>query len=351
MPSRRWTVAVVFAAALIAALRKENDNRFSSVHHETNTLQVTSADLRARCDDFETETRITREHVEALLRNSEARSHSLEERLDSVQNELTALRRTQYRDIDGLHRDILQPSVQVNARGGVGSGVILHSRPGETYVVTAHHVIQKAAREIEGREVFDPVDVRFYGTDGNEEESRIGEIVLQDRRQDLALLRIPSAGLLPPMARLASRERIRQLRIFTPVYAVGCPLGHAPLPSPGEISALRKEVDGAQFWMMSAPTIFGNSGGGIFHRETRELVGISAMICTYDGEGSTPIPHLGIMVPLDILYDWLDRNFYHFLYDPAHSPEECALAREEARRKNEVPPSPAGGTARTAADR
>jgi hypothetical protein len=69
--------------------------------------------------------------------------------------------------------------------------------------------------------------------------------------------------------------------------------------------------------MMSAPTIFGNSGGGVFHRETLEMIGVSAMICTFDNPVSTPVPHLGILVPLDSVYDWLRDNKFTFLFDPA----------------------------------
>jgi hypothetical protein len=40
------------------------------------------------------------------------------------------------------------------------------------------------------------------------------------------------------------------------------------------------------------------------------------MVCTYDGAVSTPVPHLGIMVSLETVYDWLDSLNYQFLYDP-----------------------------------
>ena len=67
----------------------------------------------------------------------------------------------------------------------------------------------------------------------------------------------------------------------------------------------------------ASPTIFGNSGGGIFHRETHEMIGISAMICTYDNLVSTPVPHLSIVVSLETVYDWLDEQGFGDLYASA----------------------------------
>ena len=84
---------------------------------------------------------------------------------------------------------------------------------------------------------------------------------------------------------------------------------------------------------MNAPTIFGNSGGGIFHRETHELIGLSAMICTYDNFVSTPVPHMSIMVSMDAVYDWLDEQNLQFLYDPTATREACLKRRDTAEKQ------------------
>ena len=82
--------------------------------------------------------------------------------------------------------------------------------------------------------------------------------------------------------------------------------------------------------MMNAPTTFGNSGGGIFSRETHRLIGVSVMVCTYDGD-ATPVSHLGILISMEGVYDWLDSIHYRFLYDPAVSIED-----ESSQRQNPV---------------
>jgi S1-C subfamily serine protease len=233
------------------------------------------------------------------------------------------------RDVDGLHRDVLRPSVQVNGNGGVGGGTLLYSRDGLSFVITAFHVIQKVVHRTDDGLFRDPVGVTIYGADGRPAETVESELVAYDEAKDLALLRLASTKTYPDVARLASRDELRDVSVFTPIYAVGCPLGHDPLPTTGEIATLRKEVNGERFWMMNAPTIFGNSGGGVFHRETRRMVGVSVMICTYAGAVSTPVPHLGILNPLAQVYDWLDSLGYPFVYDPAAGSLACELARRE----------------------
>lgn len=225
-----------------------------------------------------------------------------------------------------LQRDILGPSVQVGVGGSVGGGTLLFSRESHSYVITACHVIQKLLVAGEDAETRAAAEVSLYDVEGACTDTVDGDLVAWDERKDLALLRLRTFHELPNVARLASRDMLHQVRVFTPIYAVGCPLGHDPLPTLGEIATLNKEVNGERFWMMNAPTIFGNSGGGVFHRESHELIGVSVMVCTYDGAVSTPVPHLGIMVSLETVYDWLDALGYQFIYDP-----EAPL---------ELPPSP-----------
>jgi len=255
--------------------------------------------------------------------------------------------RPEPRDPSALQRDILGPSVQVNVNGSVGGGTLLFSRETHSYVVTAHHVVHKiiVGHDAETRP---PAEVTLYTDAGAVADTVEGDLVAWDERKDLALLRLRAVHEYAGVARLASRDTLRSVRVFTPIYAVGCPLGHDPLPTPGEVATLNKELNGERFWMMNAPTIFGNSGGGVFHRDTRELIGVSVMVCTYDGAVSTPVPHLGILVSLDSVYDWLDSLNYNFIYDPEF-PLEAFEALHTPRapspsiRPEASSPAPTGG--------
>lgn len=289
----RLTLALSLAAAVAvgtAYVRGLSDH--------VDTLRTRLADSSARLDDAKRD----------VLR-------LLDESRRDVDARLT-------RDVAALRRDILGPSLQVNARGDVGGGTILSAAEGRIWAVTAWHVVRKAVQG-DARET---VEVRLYDTGGSPAESVEADLVVWDEAKDLALLRLRE-GRMSRAARLAPRQALRSVQVFTPLYAVGCPLGHDPLPTRGEVATLSKEVGGQRFWMMNAPTIYGNSGGGVFHGETHELIGVSVMICTYDGAVSTPVPHLGILAPLEAVYDWLDAAGYTHAYEPSASVEACEADR------------------------
>ncbi|MBI3099782.1 MAG: trypsin-like peptidase domain-containing protein [Planctomycetes bacterium] len=235
-----------------------------------------------------------------------------------------------------LRRALLGPSVKVENARAVGGGTCLWSRREasgvvHTYVLTAHHVVSGAISEEDGREKRSPVTVTRYPTDGAAPIACQADVIAYDTKKDLALLKLRGRDASMTAATLASREELARIAVFDKVTAVGCPLGHAPLPTEGEIVSLDKKVSGERFWMMSAPTIFGNSGGGVFDSGSPRLVGVAAMICVYDTIVSMPVTHLGVLVPMTSVYDWLDSQGYQFLYDPRVSREDCERGRAVMR--------------------
>ena len=57
---------------------------------------------------------------------------------------------------------------------------------------------------------------------------------------------------------------IENVHIFDDCFAVGASLGHPPVASNGMITYMDDEIDHFKYWMSSAPTIFGNSGGAVY---------------------------------------------------------------------------------------
>ncbi|HXX92381.1 MAG TPA: hypothetical protein VEN81_02030, partial [Planctomycetota bacterium] len=85
--------------------------------------------LRVRLEDSNRELRDTRGEVDRLRGEGVYRMESLVPRA-----ELEELRaRLDTHDIRALYREVLAPSVQVSARGGVGGGTLLFSRPDHSY--------------------------------------------------------------------------------------------------------------------------------------------------------------------------------------------------------------------------
>jgi len=183
-------------------------------------------------------------------------------------------------------------------------------------------------------------EIRVLGqNDAFDPEVLTGELILFERDRDLALLRLRTARRFPYVAQLALREHLRDIDVFTPAYAVGCPLGNRPLPSAGEISSRNKVVGDQVFWMLNAPTFFGNSGGGIYLASTQELIGISSMIYTYGKEAPTVVPHMGLFVPLEAVLDWLEGEGYAFIARRAPVPEELHARLGLTRAAAEKPAS------------
>lgn len=224
------------------------------------------------------------------------------------------------RDTSRMWNDLLGPTVQLMGDETVGTGVLLHSEQVEgsddytTYVITAWHVIRdiQASPESTNR----PVPVTIYSRDGDI-RSETAHLLKYDSTLDVALLRLDSTRAVECGAKLAPRERLRQVAIFERIYAVGCPLGNDPIPTFGEIADTHHSVDGQHYWMISAPTYIGNSGGGVFDADTHELLGIFTKIYTHGTLRPTVVPHMGLATPLPMIYDWLEQVGYAKL-EPVH---------------------------------
>lgn len=209
-------------------------------------------------------------------------------------------------DLSQQWNALMGPVVKLTGADSVGSGVRLESIETQeghrTLVLTAWHVV----RDIVRGDLDAEVPVSIYDRVGIADV--VGARLIDfDAGLDVALLELDSRAPFDHGAKLPSRESVAQTRIFQPITAVGCPLGNDPIPSRGEVSDTHHYVDGNRYWMINAPTFIGNSGGGIFNSETHELVGIFSKIYNYGGSDQTIIPHMGLMTPMDAIYDWVAR--------------------------------------------
>ncbi|TDJ68361.1 MAG: hypothetical protein E2O39_13265 [Planctomycetota bacterium] len=231
----------------------------------------------------------------------------------TTKDEVDSIGAEMSRDVDVMWCEIVGPTVQLAGEATVGSGVLLQSRekPGtgeyETLILTSWHVVRDIRADAGGADPSIPVAV--YTSDGAV-LSETAQLVHYDAHIDAAVLRLNTTLPVACGARLASRERLDRMRIFEPVYAVGCPLGNDPIPTAGEISATDHVIDGNSYWMISAPTYIGNSGGGLYDAQTHELLGIFSKIYTHGSLRPTVVPHMGLVTPLTQIYDWLEAKGY-----------------------------------------
>ncbi|MBM3986388.1 MAG: hypothetical protein FJ294_00330 [Planctomycetes bacterium] len=233
-------------------------------------------------------------------------------------------------DTQGLWHEVVGPVAQLSGDTTVGSGVLLESQRrtnGEgyvTHVLTSWHVVRDIYGSLERIE--SPVPVRLYEPDGSTTDET-AHMVAYDIGLDIALLEMDFDRQAPHGARLASHDELRRVDTFDAVYAVGCPLGNDPIPTSGEVASTTHVVDGVRYWMISAPTYIGNSGGGIFDARTRKLVGIFSKIYTHGSARSTIVPHMGLATPLPVIYEWLDRTGHASLFNSHDAPRTAAASR------------------------
>ena len=85
-----------------------------------------------------------------------------------------------------------------------------------------------------------------------------------DNEEDLALLKLRSDNTVEHIAELYPRNRESELRVGMKVIAVGAGMGEPPVQTEGLLSQFGMEIDRREYWLNSAPTIYGNSGGALF---------------------------------------------------------------------------------------
>jgi len=354
----RSTQVADAATADIDRARLETESRLAELEREQRAAREDLAEAAGQVVAVEAglreerEDRLQRER-EQLLSLIEARSGEMRALIErglaeidgaavaataAVSTRVESLASTIQRQPLDMKRRMIYPVVQLRGNGTVGSGVVVRSDPvgddgvSRTYILTAYHVVHEVMDpEAERKDLVE--DLRFLdpATDRLGEEPHRAEVVSEHQEIDLSLLRVDLAEPWPYVAELAERSEVAQLQIFDPVYAVGCPLGNKPLPSVGEISSQEKIVSGTNFWMVNAPTFFGNSGGGIFHLPSGRLVGISSMIYTYGKRQPMVVPHMGLFVPLETVRGWLEKEgFGHFFADAGPARGESAVTGTSA---------------------
>ena len=264
------------------------------------------------------------------------------------------------KEIIQKHEQMFYPTVRVRTKKAGGSGTVVYSKKHKdevyTYVITNHHVIADSVhlekkwdpvlkRKVD-KEILDTVFVEFFRY--NNYSHTVGSFAVEadivaysdvQGGQDWALLRVrDKENQADWVANMFPLDDIDNVHIFDEVYAVGASLGHSPVASDGHISYMDDEIEHYKYWMSSAPTIFGNSGGAVYRwsstRKQYDYIGIPSRISIQPmGFSADAITHMGYFIPIDRVYKLLEENDYQFIYDSEFSIEDC----EKARKKKQKP--------------
>lgn len=292
--------------------------RASKLEEEMQREQAEHSRFKSEVARDMTRTRSLMDTYVDELRSSTSRAQTT---LEATRSELAQVRGKIEPDRRALTRTMIAPTVQLNGDDTVGSGTLVFSGPNpksgqiESYVLTAHHVVRNILADTPSARA-NGVIVTIY-LNGNERRDVRADMLLNEPKIDAALLKLRSTDRFENLARVLQKRDARRVEVWNPIYAVGCPLGNDPVPSAGAISSLKNELNGSNYWMINAPTYFGNSGGGIYLADTCELVGVFSKIYTHGKGAPVVIPHMGLCTPITTVHEWLGTAKLGWILEPA----------------------------------
>lgn len=250
------------------------------------------------------------------------------------------------------HEKYIYPVVRITHGPWGGSGTVIYSEIDteqkskySTYVLTNHHVIAQAirieekwdsdlAKEVkkEKRSIVYVELFKYRNLSTPVGTLKVeADIVIYNADEDMALIKLRAEEEAQYVAKLMGGGSDSGLDIVYNVMdetvAVGCSLGFPPLPTVGHITRKDFQLDSLPFDMSSSQIIYGNSGGAMFLAETGELIGIPSMLAVIGW--NTPITHMGLFIPIERIYKWLETEHYDFIYDASKNEKECLELREK----------------------
>lgn len=254
---------------------------------------------------------------------------------------------------DALHEKLLYPICRVRSQKAGGSGVLVYSREDPqkkgryiNIALTCQHVVDDSIRVKEDwdpvlrkdvkRDFFEEVQVELFDYDGSRvisANSTPAEIIAYDKHHDLAAVRLLNHRPQPYVATTVAEADIPGLRLFDPCWTSGCSLLHEPFANQGTLTYLREIIEQKSYLMYNAPSIFGNSGGGVFHGESLTLLGLSSRITAIQlGFGVDVMTWMGFCTHPERIYEFFRHQELQFLFDEKDD-YYAAMERREKRRK------------------
>ncbi len=190
--------------------------------------------------------------------------------------------------VEQKYSQVLNPSVQIDFRGVVGTGVVIdreelkldQKKLYKYKIITVSHIFTN-------RENIIPWDenkiclITFHKN--NVEKIYIGSVVKESIGLDLCLVEFITEDKIKDISTLANKKVLSKVRVFDQVYLVGCQAGLEPIATSGIISLILYERDA---FVTDAEAYFGSSGGGMFkyHKGRYYLIGICKSIWTQNGD-------------------------------------------------------------------
>lgn len=250
-----------------------------------------------------------------------------------------------------LHEKMLYTVARVSTDKAGGSGTLIYSQPDPkdpkkyiNLVLTNEHVVDAAIttkkawdsilKRQREKEILEPVKVEMFNyVDVSRMDSAQafrGLIVAYDKAEDMAIVKLDTPKPLPYIAKMIPRKEIDKLKLFHPIYAVGCTFLHDPFCNHGYITYYPEIIEQREYWMGSANISFGNSGGGVFTADKHELIGIPSRVTV---AGFQVVNWMGYFITPERLYKFFEDQELKFIYDPDDDWYSALKRREKKERQ------------------
>lgn len=209
-----------------------------------------------------------------------------------------------------LSQDTAIQTVKATISVGNGSGTVIHSElsPDDdgsyhNYALTNNHVVGKNHQV--------PVKQFLYLKDGQVtgHATYAGTVVLTDPALDLALVRFRTAKPFDNTVSFVRNAVSKSFRLYERTYVVGCGASRPPFVTNGNIAHIS-----LVHYTVTAPAIFGNSGGGAFTQKGKLIGIVSAIGAVKDSKNRTHlVTHIVSVISGKIIKAWLLLNDYQRL--------------------------------------
>jgi len=138
------------------------------------------------------------------------------------------------------------------------------------------------------------------------------------------------------VANLLPQDKIKELRLYMDIVVTGCSLAHEPFSNFGQLTFLKELIEQKEYFMVNASSVFGNSGGALFLKETGELIGVPSRITNIRlGFGVDVMTWMGFSAHTKRIYEFFNEQELKFLYDDKDNFYD-ALTRRDRRKKEAV---------------
>lgn len=232
---------------------------------------------------------------------------------------------------------ILNSTVRLSGPTGQGTGVVIYSEqrkdvPGDknyyTYIITCHHVLHGA--KVLKVEQFEYSDGRVISNINTYDNC---QVINSDEKLDTAIIEVKSPRKFNAVATFVTNEEISTSTLNDRVFVCGCPLASEPIVTDGNISSFKMPQSGN--FQITAPIMYGNSGGGVF-TQSGKILGIAKAVRVFNG---VPYPHAGMATPAPSIRDWLQSIRLGFIINLEDGTsidtlimERDLAAKEEAKK-------------------